>query len=63
MWEHWNFSSELPSPMSIYNYQAGRNEQAANIDTWDPMDDDFACPAFNSYKDFDVLNAERPSEK
>ena len=52
-----NFSSEL-------NYQeAAHNEQAANIDNWDPMDDDFACPTFNSYKNFDVLSAERPSEK
>lgn len=40
-----------------------RIESGENIDNWDPMDDDFACPTFNSYKTFDVLKAEHPSEK
>ena len=53
--KHLNFSSSA-------NYGAS-NKQGDNMDTWDPMDDDFACPTFNSYKNFDVLNAEHPSDK
>jgi hypothetical protein len=45
------------------NHHGGDDHEVNNIDTWNPMDDDFACPAFNSYKNFDVLNAEHPSEK
>lgn len=39
------------------------SEKTDKIDSWNPMDDDFSCPTFNSYKNFDVLKAERPDEK
>ncbi|XP_028411536.1 uncharacterized protein LOC114534182 [Dendronephthya gigantea] len=33
------------------------------IDSWNPMDEDFSCATFNSYKYFNVLKAELPGKK